>query len=530
MVGGVDSAVPPRAGALPRSKPRLAVDVVRRLVAAVVGGTRFGGSVLWMFLRNRHVDPAHLGLTLRRFLETMGFTYLKVGQFLALRFDILPAEVCEELGKLFDRAPPVDFGHVRHWIEAELGGPLEEFFLDVEATPVAAASLAQVHRATARDGEPLALKIQRPNARRDFEADMLLARWIARAVNATGLLRSLSLVSLLDEFEGFTRRELDFDIEGRVAMKVGARVAPGVAVPTVRFDLTTPRMLAMEFIEGVRLGTAIKLTKAGRREELEELLPGVELGGIVRAIALESLREILVDGLFHADPHPGNILVRRDGTVVYVDFGMFGYLTPAQRRNCSGYIENAALNQPERSFTHFFRLVIPTPDLNRPAFQRDMVLLMRDWAEWTSETGGDIVDRHLGTIMLRTLNTMRVNGTRLDTDLLLFWRVLFVLDSMALDLADHVDLIGIMKEFFEAHSSPVRRQLDRLTDNWLPDMASCRKGVAATAAQARRSPERCGRVVVLTRRSRARRIARTRRVSVLAVPILLTAAAVLARG
>lgn len=495
------------------------------MVSAV---TRLGASVAWMYLRSRRLDPARLGAELRGHLEQMGFTYIKMGQFLAFRFDILPAEVCEELGKLFDGAPEMPFEQVRARIEAELDGPLEQFFLAVEPKPLAAASLAQVHLATANDGEKLALKIQRPSARPDFEADVLIGRTLAKAIHATGLLAELSLLSLLDEFEAYTSREMDFGTEGRVATRIATQVGPGVRVPAVRWDLTTSRLLAMEYVDGVSLGTAVKLTKAGRHREFEELLPGVVLTDVIRTIALESLRQILVDGLFHADPHPGNIIVCRDGTVVYIDFGMFGSLTPAQRRDCAGYIMNSAAGHPDRSFIHFFRLVIPTVDLDRPAFKRDMVLLMRDWAEWTPESGGKIADRHLGTIMLRTLATMRENGTHLDNDLLLFWRVLFVLDSTALDLADQVDLIAILREFF-GQQSPFRTQMENL-ETLLPDALSCRTGALATATRPGRAPQGGTYHVATTRRSRSTRSASRQHTLLLALPLVLAACAVVARG
>jgi ubiquinone biosynthesis protein len=415
---------------------------------------------------------------MRRFAERMGFTYVKLGQFLALRFDVLPAEVCAELRKLFDRAPPMGFAKVEGQLRREFGGPVPEFFASVDSNCLAAASLAQVHLACTRDGEQVVVKVQRPEARDDFEADMWMARHMARWIDSIGVLRALSLTSLLGEFEDFTRRELDFVTEARVATRLRSRVNPGVRVPRVRWDLTTRSVLTLEYVDGVSLSTTIDLLKRGRHDELTCLLPGVDMTDVIRRITLESLRQVLVDGLFHADPHPGNILVCADGTVTYVDFGMFGQLTPRQRLHCAGYIEQAAIRNYERSFLHFFQLVTTTPDLDYPAFKRDMTNLMRGWAEWSNAPSSQLYERHLGAVMQRTLATMRLNGVRPDSDLLLFWRVVFVLDSIALDVSDQFDLIAVMRDFFASEMNSARSQLRRLVDGTLPSMSAPRRSLA----------------------------------------------------
>ena len=274
---------------------------MRRAIALALGLSRFGLILLIARLRGADLTRA-VGVNLREFLGRMGFTYVKLGQYLALRFDLLPAEVCAELRGLFHQAPTMPFDDVVRQIERELGRPVHESFRSLDSTCLAAASLAQVHLGVTSDGEQVAVKVQRPNAQRDFEADMRLARFVARRLDSVGVMRSLSMASLVDEFVDATRRELDFRTEGRVAMRVRARANSGILVPKVHWHLTTSRVLTMEFVDGVTLSTAMALARQGRTAELADVLPSGDLASIVRRVADESLRQVVVDGLFHADP------------------------------------------------------------------------------------------------------------------------------------------------------------------------------------------------------------------------------------
>ena len=232
-------------------------------------------------------------------------------------------------------------------------------------------------------------------------------------------------------------------------MGVRSRTNPGILVPWVHWNLSSARVLTMEFVDGVTLSAATALARRGRIDELADLLPGVDLGSIVRRVADESLRQVLVDGLFHADPHPGNIIVCRDGTIAYVDFGSFGRLTRRQRQDCSGYISQNALGNYERGFRHFFRLMLPTADVDYRSFKRSSIEVIRVWSERSQEAQASPVERHLGTVMLRTMAAMRLHGVRPAPEFLLFWRVLFQVDSMALEMGDSVDMFAIVREFFE---------------------------------------------------------------------------------
>lgn len=427
-----------------------AVVIVRRFAMLAIYAIRWGLPMLAAAAAAKDERAARTGELLRRFLESMGVGYVKLGQFLATRFDLFPKAVCDELSKLFDAAPAIPYESVAGVIEQELGAPVDHALESIDRDPIAAASLAQVHVARARDGQRLALKVQRPGIDVIFEADMAIAGIGAKIVDAFRLLGVTSAVELLEEFIDFTRLELDFETEGRVAARLRGSGAGDVYVPAIRWDLTTKRLLALEYIEGVSLNVIIDLVKNGKKDDLARRLPGIRLEDVVRKLTHGVLHQVAVTGLFHADPHPGNILVRPDGTVALIDFGIFGHLTPMQRLLCADYMRNVAVGDFEASFHSYYRLMSPTPTSDKAGFRRATLKMNYRWRE-ANKAKAVIKERHFGALMLRTLGMLRQYRVRLDTNLLLFWRVLYMLDSVGLSMHRDIDMIGIVQSYFAKH-------------------------------------------------------------------------------
>ncbi|MBE3590694.1 MAG: AarF/ABC1/UbiB kinase family protein [Firmicutes bacterium] len=264
------------------------------------------------------------GRRLRRAAEELRGLIIKVGQFLSTRVDVLPSAFTRELAELQDLVPPEPWPAVRARLEAAYGGWPAPGLAEVAPEPVAAASLAQVHRGRAADGSPVAVKIWRPGIEALVEADLstlgTVARFIARH---TAWGRRFDLMAVFREFEETTREELDSAREAARAdeFRRNLRGSPEVGAPRVYAALTRPGVLVMEFIEGVRFDDPDVPRFAG--------VSGRELSArLLRAF----LRQVLQDGLFHADPHAGNLLVQADGRLVFVDFGMMGRLSEADRR------------------------------------------------------------------------------------------------------------------------------------------------------------------------------------------------------
>ena len=260
---------------------------------------------------------------IRLAIEELGPTYVKFGQIMSTRRELLPPEMVEELQKLQDRVAPVPYADIRP-VLAEHCRNLDECFDIIEAEPVASASLSQVHRAVTRDGRILALKVQRPGIAELIETDITILRSLAKRANALFPdLRVYNPEGVVDEFVTQIRRELDFTQDGMNAERLGRNLTdlPCVRIPRIHWDLSGPAMLAMDYVEGVRIDDVEAIQALG-------LSPGD-----IAATGFEAyVKQIFVDGFFHGDPHPGNLLVTRKGEVVFLDYGIVGVLRPERRR------------------------------------------------------------------------------------------------------------------------------------------------------------------------------------------------------
>jgi ubiquinone biosynthesis protein len=440
-----------------------ALLTARRLATLAWALIRFGLPLLGRrIVRPRRGDP-ELPVRFRRALEEMGLTYLKLGQYLAMRFDILPAEVCRELGRLFDEVPPMPFETSRAVVEQELAGPLEQRFARFDSQPLAAASVAQVHRAATLDGEEVAVKVQRPGITRVFETDIRILRAITRAADALQLLGRLSVTEMLDEFARWTMRETDFLQEARTAERVGANPPPYEVEPDVRWDLTTARVLTLEFIEGVTLAQIIRVIERDGEQAAVEQIPGLDVELVLHHLSFASLRQIFVTGLFHGDPHPGNILVLSDNRVAFVDFGIFGELSRYDREILGAQIEQLAIGNIDESLRAYAKQLSLTPESDPRAFRREARGVLREWYELSLRTDSPTAERHLGRYIGRMIDISRRHRLLYDMSFLLYWRALNALDSTALRMSSSFDLMRELRSFFERLRPGLAARLADLT-------------------------------------------------------------------
>lgn len=264
-----------------------------------------------------------------RFRETaieLGGVLIKLGQYLSARFDLLPEEWIEELSKLQDAVPSVDFAELKPIIEADFGAPLSELFLRINEKPLASASLGQVHEAWLLDGQHVAVKVRRPGIEFIIEADLeALNRVIDFLTRRTDLGKLADLRGIAAEFNRTLRRELDYVEEGKSAEKIKENLKnlKYVYVPIIYWERSSKRILTTEFIDGV------KVTNYPALEE-----KGIDRDLAARILANAYLNQVLIDGYFHADPHPGNLFLREGShgvEVVFIDFGMVGEIPPKMK-------------------------------------------------------------------------------------------------------------------------------------------------------------------------------------------------------
>jgi ubiquinone biosynthesis protein len=273
----------------------------------------------------------------RELLAELGPTFIKLGQLLSTRRDVLPAEWIKELEALQDDCPPLPIAEVRRALEHGLGRPIEAVFAELDPVPLASASIAQVHRARTHAGDLVVVKVQRPDIRSRIESDLALLYYLAKLLEAvieeTGV---YTPTAVIEEFDRTIHEELDFEHEASNAraMRAANLGREKVVIPRVHDALSSTRVLTLDFVEGTRLNDV-------------SAEAGFDTERIARNIIESAFRQLFEDGLFHGDPHPGNILVQPGNTLALLDFGLVGRLTRPQKEMLVTLIVAVALRDPD---------------------------------------------------------------------------------------------------------------------------------------------------------------------------------------
>jgi predicted unusual protein kinase regulating ubiquinone biosynthesis (AarF/ABC1/UbiB family) len=271
--------------------------------------------------RSESADPKAAELAAD--LERLGPTFVKLGQLLSTRGDILPPAYLDALRRLQDKVEPFPYEEVEEIVQAELGVRISKAFSRFDREPIAAASLGQVHRAALRDGRPVAVKVQRPSIREQITEDLEAFREIAQVLaGRTEVGKRFDIESMVEEFRKTLLRELDYrqEAQNMVALGVALKDFERIVVPQPIDDYTTTRVLTMDFISGAKVTSLSPLTKID-----------IDGCGLAEELFRAYLQQILVDGFFHADPHPGNVFLTDDGRIALLDLGMVARIAPTLR-------------------------------------------------------------------------------------------------------------------------------------------------------------------------------------------------------
>ncbi len=294
----------------------------------------FGGSAVDKLVRDRNSTAVEQrkrsAKRVKQALVELGAAFIKLGQFLSVRRDIISEELATELKELQDRVPPFEYELLKDTIERELGAPPEVIFKEFELTPIASASIGQVHRARLQDGRPVVVKVQRRDLAEIFYQDLGYMRFVARiGPYIRPKADWSSWMALSDEFGRTVFEEIDYLQEGRNADRVRQMLKEhkSVRIPRVYWKLTGRHVLTMEYLPGIKIDKVDEIVKAG--------IDPVEIGNDLVAAYME---QVLTHGCFHADPHAGNLAVGEDGRIVIYDFGMMGEISAKQREAILGCI------------------------------------------------------------------------------------------------------------------------------------------------------------------------------------------------
>jgi predicted unusual protein kinase regulating ubiquinone biosynthesis (AarF/ABC1/UbiB family) len=391
-------------------------------------------------------------------LEELGPCFIKLGQLLSTRPDLLPAGYVRALGRLQDRLAPVPYDDVVATVEHELGRPLADVFASFEPSPLATASIAQVHRAVLRSGEQVVVKVQRPGVGEQVATDVDVLYEVAHFLTrhtATGA--RYGLEGMVRELEHCLSQEIDFRQEAENTRRIGQQLAEfgRLTTPAVHGAYTTRRVLVMSFVEGRHLAA---LTP--------EELAAIDARNIARELLSAYLRQIAIDGIFHCDPHPGNILVADDGRLALLDFGMVGRLDAGQRDSMILLLLAFSERQGQRVADVYLDLLGTERGFDRRAFAQDITALVSRYHDMSGGRMG------LGTALLDLTRVANAHRVPVPTAMTLLGKAMLNLDGAIRVLSPELDPVRLIRDYMiSVMRDRVMMQLSPGRDfAWLLDM------------------------------------------------------------
>ncbi|MEO3803804.1 AarF/UbiB family protein [Nonomuraea sp. B1E8] len=409
-----------------------------------------------------HSGKMRLARSLREALEDGGVTFVKLGQVLSTRRDLLPAEFVEELGRLQDQVAPAPWERIEPVLAAELGGPVDEVFAEFDRTPLAAASIGQVHVARLHDGQSVVVKVQRPDIGAVVAKDLDIVRRLAVTLESrTRWGRSLGLRDLGEGFATAIREELDFRVEAANMAAVTASGGGSVTYPAPISALCTERVLVMQRLSGRPVTAATREQGPGLARDLLDCL----------------LRQILVEGVFHADPHPGNLMLLDDGTLGLLDFGSVGRLDAGVRSALQRFL--LAMNrQDPLGVTDALLEVVPRPeDIDEAALERALGQFM------ARHLAGGMDSAQLFTDLFRIVSAY---GLSIPPEVAAVFRALATLEGTLIRLSPGFNLVG------EARAFAGRYLAEQVSPETIKE--SVAQELAALVPMLRRLPRRVERI------------------------------------
>ncbi len=380
--------------------------------------------------RREVVEKPHLTTPerVRLAIEELGPTFIKLGQIMSTRPDLIPPPYLAELEKLQDTVPPAPWQVVKGELEKELGAPLEEVFVSFETEPVAAASLAQVYCATLPGGEEVVVKVQRPNIERVIETDLEIFFDLARLLQERTPLGELyDLPEIAEDFAFTLRAEMDYRREGYNAERFRRNFAhePYLHIPRVYWDYTTRRVIVFERIRGIKIDDVQALDAAG-----------LDRHQIALNCARMIVKEILEDGFFHADPHPGNFVVMDEGIIGAMDFGMVGHLSQRLKEDLVRLFVVAVQLDSEGVVEQLIRMSAAPRGVDVERLRRDIERLL------TKYQGLPLKEIRAQEVVREIIPVAYRHRLRLPSDLWLLVKTLNMLEGVGLRLDPDLDIFA----------------------------------------------------------------------------------------
>ena len=396
----------------------------------------FPGVRKWRFFQKYFPEKRPVYERMRLAIEELGPTFIKFGQIASTRTEVLPPELIAELHKLQDRVAPVPFSQVKPVFD-EYCGCTEEVFSEIDEEPIGSASLALVYRGVLKDGTKVALKVQRPGIPEIIEKDLVILQALAKRVEAVFPdLRVYNPTGIVQDFATQIRKELDFVRDGKNAERLGQDMKgmPGIRCPRIYWQYSGARLLVMEYIEGVRIDDVEGIRAFGIRPR--------EIG---RKGFNAYMKQIFEDGFFHGDPHPGNLIITREGDLVFLDFGIMGIIRPEKRQTFTNLITSILGNDVELMIRSLERLGVGVRPEEMESLRDDLYIVLMDYSEF------QLREVNISQLIQELTGVMRRYSMKVPMNLMLMLKVIM----MVADIGKRLD-----PEFnFSAYVGPYMEEL-----------------------------------------------------------------------
>ena len=464
---------------LPRMKEILSVGA-KFGFAEVLRGTKLS-DFLGKFTSIKEVENTPAPVRFRLALEELGPTFMKLGQVLSMRPDLIPPEWSAELANLQDGCPAVPWEEISKAIDAEYEGGLEATFSSVEETPIGDGSMAQVHRAVAKDGQKLVIKVLRPNIEKIVHADVQVLEAIATLLKGHGANLGCNPLDVVETFSDAIENELDLRHEADNTRMLSTLTADDkISFPKVFSELSTKRILAIEEIHGVEL---TKWKEAGYSQEQRDTI--VENGA--RAVVKQTLEM----GFFHADPHPGNIFVLQEEKLCFIDCGMTGRVEETTRKDLAMLLYGVSTKNLDQVTQAFLKLGdVSSDEVDEKAVRKDLLDFIERF------TSGPMGDVDMGSMLMAFMDGLRKHHISCPGDLILMIKALITIEGVGKELSPAFNLIE--------HAKPAIEELVK-TQMGFKAIAERSKASALLWAQlAERLPEDASRLLDRIRKNRLR--------------------------
>ncbi len=412
---------------------------------------RNGWDYMWGILNGGKVGAPQLPppAVLRNILVDLGPVYVKLGQLLSTRPDVLPSEYIEELSTLQSEVPPVPWEDVEAIIRKELKQPLEATFTKINHRPVAAGSIAQTHRATLKGGQEVALKVQRPGIDVIIEQDIILIKGLAEIVNLTG--QDYDFVALADQFATALRSELDFTQEARYCNQLRSNLSTSkwfdpkkLVITEIYWELTTEKLLVMEWLDGVQI-LAADVQGVGFNGD-----KNAEKRSLTTTLCRAFFQQFYIDGFFHADPHPGNIFYLNDGRLALLDCGMVGRLDPRTQQILTEMLLAIVDLDAQRCSQLTLQLAESSQPVNLIKLENDYARMLRKYYNLS------LSQLNFAQVFYELLHTARNNKIIVPSNLGLYAKTIANLEGVARTFNPDLNLLEEIKPLM---TDLFRRQL-----------------------------------------------------------------------